>query len=162
MATSSVFNLSEVLDTVDGMVVGPAWTDDRCRELLRSLRMVSPAAPDAPDADEQDTDVLVAARVFHEVLSLTPASVQWPVFSGASPRHSLFKAAVTHALSPGELTALSRLSDASALLAANVARWMLQLRQQTSVAVVFTPPPRAGAPRTRTRYATAREVAVAC
>lgn len=164
MTTPSVFHVTDVLDIADGVVVGPAWTDDHSRELLRSLRMVRAAAPDSPDAEEHCDDIAVASRIFHEVLALNPPSVRWPVFTGSSARHSLFKAAIRHAHMPGDLSALVRLSDRSALMAANVARWMLRLPQQTSSMVVFATPPSGVAPRvrTRSRYATAREVAVAC
>ncbi len=164
MTTASVFQMSDTFDMVDGVFVGPAWTDESCRELLRALRKVRAVAPDNPDAAECATDVWVVARVFHEVLTLHPASTRWPIFAGSKPRSSLFKAAITHAYDPGDLSALARLSNDSALAAANVARWLMRLPRQTSATVVFTQPPGVGLPsqRTRSRYATAREIAVAC
>lgn len=162
MGAPSVFTTAS-LQTVDGVVVGPAWTDDRGRELLRYLRSQRPAAPDYPDGDEYDSDVSIASRVFHEVLALHPAAERWPVFAGRSSRSSLFKAAVTHAHDPADLTALARLSDASALIAANIARWLLQLPQQTSATMVFVSPPSPPVPPPprRSSYSTAREVAAA-
>jgi hypothetical protein len=161
MGTLSVFE-SEDLQTVDGMVVGPAWTEHRGRELLRFLRVTRPAAPDSPDIDEQPTDVVVAARVFHEVLTLTPASIRYPVFSATS-RHSLFRTAILHAHDSGDLAALCRLSDQSALQAVNVARWLMQLPQQHSLTLVFAAPPSGVSRPSRVlSRATAREVAVAC
>lgn len=133
--------VEEFLEIADGTVVGPEWSDDRCRDLLRALRMASVAAPDAPDGGECPGDVAVAARIFHEVLSLNTSAQSWPVFAGRRSRSSLFKAAVLHALEEPGVTALLRLSETSALLGANVARWMLGFEQQTSPTMVFIAPP---------------------
>jgi hypothetical protein len=55
--------------------------------------------------------------------------------------------------------------DDEALLAANVARWMLQLSQQTSPTLVFATPPPSGhrvpRPRVQVSHAKHREPAVA-
>lgn len=157
--TTSVFQLDRFLDIADGVVVGPAWTDDRCRELLRCLRLESVTAPDDLEAPEHPSDVAIAARIFHEVLALQPAARRWPVFSGHSRgfRSSLFKASLLHAHRPDELSALVRLTDVGALTSANVARWMLQLPQQESPTLVFVAP--IGAPPVRRSH---HEVPVAC
>ncbi|MFA7264770.1 MAG: hypothetical protein WC054_00420 [Candidatus Nanopelagicales bacterium] len=158
MTTSSVSQASEVLRTTDGVVLSSAWTEDCCRELLRILREIH-AAPDNPEAPESDADSKVAARVFHEVLSLHPGSEKWPLFSGEVPRRSLYKAAIMHARSD-ELAALTRLSDSSALWASNVSRWMLRMPQQTSPTMVFTPPPGRALPEQRRHTMLAKPVAL--
>jgi hypothetical protein len=87
--------------------------------------------------------VAVTARIFHEVLELHPASRRWPVLSGGRIQPSLYKRAVMHAADgddPG-IAALLRVDEEEALLAANVARWMLQLPQQSSLTLVFVTPP---------------------
>jgi hypothetical protein len=165
MGTATVFNLSEFLHIADGVVVSSAWTDDHCRELLRSLRLARAAAPD--DLGDPVVDVAVAARIFHEVLDLHPTAQRWPVFAGGRKQQSLFKCAVLHAVDgddPGA-AALLRVDDDEALLAANVARWMLRLPQQTSSTLVFATPPPSGhrvpKPRVQVSHAKQREPAVA-
>jgi hypothetical protein len=143
VATMSVFRLSEFVHTAGGKVVGPAWTDDLSRELLRALRL---AAPDA----SPESDFAVAARVFHEVLSLNPEAAGWPVFSNGRPRHSLFKEAVMQCRSGEEVDALCRVAevdDTAILLATNVARWMLNLCQQDTLTLVFVSSPVIPGPR---------------
>lgn len=159
MTAPSVFCLSKFLHAVDGMVVGPAWTDHLSRELLRALRLARPAAPD-PDQESPD-DFAMACRVYHEVLTLCPGSAQWPVFAYGNPRPSLFKHAVVAVagFDNGALDALCRLDEHEHLLATNVARWLLRMPQQASSTVVFVTPPAAHSPRPRSRTATAREVA---
>ena len=159
MTTPSVFQVSNTLDVADGVVVGPLWTEDLCRELVRALRTAAPA-PDDPEREEFPTDLLVAARVFHEVLTLAPGLARAPLFAANRERPSLFKRAVLHAHARPDLAALCRLSDLSALAAANVARWLLRLPQQSSATVVFSPPPGLSS-KTRSRTATAREIALA-
>lgn len=162
MGTAAVFNLTEFLNISDGVIVSSAWTDDQCRELLRSLRLARAAAPDDPG--DPDVDVAVAARIFHEVLELHRSSQRWPLFAGVRRQPSLFKQAVLHAVESGDpgAAALLRVDDAEALLAANVARWMLKLPQQTSPTLVFATPPPSGhrVPAQRVRVKQ-REVAVA-
>lgn len=131
----------DMLNIEDGKIIRSEWSDDLCRELLRALRKTRAAAPDAPEAEEYPGDVAVTARIFHEVLSLSPAGSHWPVFSSGRLRHSLVKAAILHAVDDPDLTSLLRLSNESALLAANVARWMLQMKQQTVTTSVFASPP---------------------
>jgi hypothetical protein len=163
MGTSTVFSLEESLHIEDGVIVSSAWTDDHCRELLRSLRLVRAAAPDDPG--DPDSDVAVTARVFHEVLDLHPSAQRWPVFAGDKRQPSLYKRAVVHAIEgddPGA-AALLRVTDSEALLAANVARWMLKLPQQHSPTLVFATPPPSGhrLPSPRGPAREHREVAVA-
>lgn len=147
MTTSSVSCSYEALNMVDGVVLGPTWTEHLSRELLDALQRVSTAAPDDLDGDECGSDVDVAALVFYEVLQRHSSADRWPVFSGGSPRPSLFKAAVLHAVLRVEVAALVRLSPESALAAANVARWMLRRSQQSSPVVVFSRPPGLGSRR---------------
>lgn len=155
MAAQAVFTLSN-LQTVDGVVVGPVWTDDRSRELLRVVRRARAAAPDVLPGDDDPAstdDFLVSVRVFHEVLSpgMYPGSDRWPLFAGRSRRPSAFKCAVRHTHDAADLDALCRLSDFEALLAWNTARWMLCLPQQVSATMVFAAPPPAHSPHPRFR-----------
>ena len=153
MAALSVFTLSD-LHTVDGMVVGPVWSDDQSRELLRVVRKARAAAPDVhPDDPVSIDDFMVSARIFHETLApgMYPGSDRWPLFAGASERSSVFKCAVKHTHELADVYALCRLSDFEALLAWNVARWMLCLPQQSSATMVFAAPPPAHSPPSRFR-----------
>lgn len=161
MAAQAVFTLSN-LQTVDGMVVGPEWSDDQSRELLRVVRRACPAAPDVhPEDPASLDDFMVSVRVFHEVLSLYPGSDRWPLFAGASSRPSAFKCAVKHTHDVADAYALCRLSDSEALLAWNVARWMLCLPQQASASMVFAAPPPAHLPAPRLRSRADRPVCLA-
>lgn len=166
MTTTSVFSLHEFLHTVDGVVVGPAWTDDRCRGLLRALRLAQPAAPGPRSEDEPATenDLASAAKIYHQVLSLSSRASRWPIFAGASSRPSLFKEAVRAAseFDDAALYALCQLSDGDHLLASNIARWLLQMEQQRNLTMVFAvPPPALHRPSSRVRSsrAIAREIA---
>lgn len=153
MAAQAVFTLSN-LQTVDGMVVGPAWSDDQSRELLRVVRRACPATPDVhPEDPASLDDFMDAVRVLHEVLSpgMYSGSDRWPLFVGPSARPSVFKCAVRHTHDLADLLALCRLSDSEALLAWNVARWMLCLPQQVSATMVFAAPPPAHSPPPRLR-----------
>jgi hypothetical protein len=132
------------------MVLGPEWTVDNCRAVLRFLRKTETEFQGDWDREELESDVLVSAKLFHEVLTESPTAARWPLFANTSRRPSLFKATVRYAVDREELSALVRLSDQSSLLAANIARWMLQLPQQSSSTIVFSTPP---APRVPVRHA---------
>lgn len=165
MATPSVFNLSEFVHAVDGVVVGPSWSGDLCRELLRALRLARPATPGS--LSDPSGDLAVVARVYHEVLTLDPDSAQWPIFASGKSRPSLFKSAIRHSVfDDAAIDSLCALDDAEHLLAANVARWLLRLPQQKSAVMVFValPPslePTEAMPRHRSRSASMEVAAVA-
>lgn len=118
-------NLYDLFKTVDVLVISPACTDDLSRDIVRELRLAKPSDP-----------LAVAARYFHEVLSLIPDSYCLPLFSGSNGGPSMFKSAVRHAADDPDVEALSELSDAQAMLAYNIARWLLGHKQQP-----FTPAP---------------------
>jgi hypothetical protein len=160
VTTPSVFDVSAHFDLGDGVAVRLLWSEALTCELLVSLRMLSPLCPEDVEGDEQNYDVLIAARLFYEVLRGHSEAKRWPVVSGDSPRPSLVKTALQESQDTS-VVSLVRLEDRSVLIAANIARWLLRLPQQSSPTMVFAAPPRLSAPRARSDFKESDPVAVA-
>lgn len=134
----------------DGVVLEKELDDDGSTVFLREVRKAKP--------DGGPGDILVLARLAHEVLTETSESRLWPLFSASAPSKasSLFKAMVL-ASRAEDAEALEGASDEDVLVASNIARWLIGIPQQTSTAatVVFVDPPVGRVPSQHLRRAAA-------
>ena len=112
----------------DGVVTGPEWSQEGMTFLIREMRKAQPA----PGI----SDLLVLARIFHELFEEKPETRTWPLFSRQGEDKSLLREIVS--LTPwAEVHALYRAEEENYHMAANLARWVLRLPQQPHPMVVF-------------------------
>jgi hypothetical protein len=128
----------------DGVVTG-CWSECSSSLLLRKIRLSAPG--------DRLGDIFVIARLAFDVLSDHPGYKSVPVFSGSTRRTSLCLELMSIARG-ADWDAIERASDDDVIAATNIARWILQLPQQTSSPIVFVDGP--GAVPSPRRQAKAR------
>lgn len=108
-------------------MIAPEWSVERMTQLVREMRKASPD-PGLPD-------LLVLARIFHELFEEDISTTYLPVLSRTAGDTSLTQAMIEPSRSE-DLPALVRAEAEDILVASNIARWVLRLPQQSSPFVV--------------------------
>lgn len=123
---------SELKFNSDHVVVGPVWSEDVCREVVRAVRKAT--------ASDVRGRVAVLVRLAHEVLSERPEARDWPVFSPCSSTPRMYYY-MLRAATYDDFDAFDVDDEFAEIRAVNVARWLLQLPQLTlEDGAVYDPP----------------------
>ena len=137
-------NISGLTVSTVGLVTDPEWSYELSTSIIRDLRK---AKPEEGCDVASESDIMVLARVAHELFSESQSAYRWPLFlkmkEGA--RHSIYSSMLLSSRQDDTL-AFARAEETDILIATNIARWLLKLPQQTGSHVLFVSGPQ---PRVR-------------
>jgi uncharacterized protein (DUF58 family) len=123
---------ARVFFSVDSEVIGPERSAENVCLLVREMRKAKPA-PGLPD-------LLVMARVFHTLFTECPEMVERPILSRHEGDQSLLRSVLRWA-EYEDWDAFERAEAEDYLAGANIARWVLGMRQQPHPLLVLCDPP---------------------